>query len=159
MVPGITRKESIPGTRWNAILAELLFVDNVHIERRHLPRLNLSIINKQLHSFSPPPSSTTPTNLAHHHHQWPPPTMMHSTDTAHNKYSMPQKSKNDPATPHHHPELANEHLELMSVAKPQKAFATRRPGEAVPWGLGECWQSRRMKKFEFLSFSNKVKSC
>ena len=49
-------------------------------------------------------------------------------------------------------------LELMSMAKPQKAFATRQPGEAVPWELGGCWRSRRMKKFIFLSFCNKVKS-
>ena len=50
MVPGITRKECIPGTRWNGILGELLFVDNVQIERRRLPMIDLGVINKQLHS-------------------------------------------------------------------------------------------------------------
>ena len=29
-----------------------LFVDNVQIERRRLPTLDLGVINKQLHSFS-----------------------------------------------------------------------------------------------------------
>ena len=52
MVPGITRKESIPRTRQSGILAESLFVDNVQIECRHLPMLDLGVINKQLHSFS-----------------------------------------------------------------------------------------------------------
>ena len=55
-------------------------------------------------------------------------------------------------------EVKTENIYIMSMAKPQKAFATRRPGEAVPWEPGECWRSRRIKKFEFLSFCNKVKS-
>ena len=59
----------------------------------------------------PPPSSTMPSRLAHHRRQWPPPTTTDSMDTAHNKYGTPQKSKNDAATPRHHPELANERLE------------------------------------------------
>ena len=59
----------------------------------------------------PPPLSTMRTHLAHHHHQRRPPITTHNTDTPHNKYDTPQKSKNDAATPHHRPQLANKHLQ------------------------------------------------
>ena len=41
-----------PGTRWNGILVESLFVDDAQIEHWQILMLNLGIINKQHHSFS-----------------------------------------------------------------------------------------------------------
>ena len=75
MVPGIIRKELLPGMRRNGILAESLFVDNVQIERRRLPMIDLGVINKQLHSFStttivhdahPPRSPPSPMATTNH---------------------------------------------------------------------------------------------
>ena len=49
--------------------------------------------------------------------------------------------------------------QLMSMAKPQIAFATRRPGEAVPWGLanaGEAGEWRNLNFYRFATMWNPI---
>ena len=93
MVPGIIRKELLPGMRRNGILVESLFVDIVQIERRHLPMLNLGVINKQPHSFS----TTTIVNDAYPSRSSPSP----MTTTNHD----PERS-DTPTTSTPHPKTA-----------------------------------------------------
>ena len=114
MVPGITWKECIPGTRWNGILAESLFVDNVQIEHRRLPMIELGVINKQLHSFStttiihdafPPRSPPSPMATTNHdaYHRHCPQQVRHAPkeqERRSNATSPPTARKRASATSH-----------------------------------------------------------
>ena len=91
---------------------ESLFVDDAQIERWQTPTLDLGVINKQHQSFS------TTTILHNDCPPCPTPSPMATTnpdpeqpDTAHDKHGTPKNSKNNAATPHHHPQLAKERLQ------------------------------------------------
>ena len=97
-----------------------MFVDNVQIERRHLPMLDLGVINKQPHSFStttivndayPPRSSPSPMTTTSHDPERPD---TPTTSTPHPKTARTTQQRH---VTRHHPQLANERMEHRSTQR------------------------------------------
>jgi hypothetical protein len=130
MVPGITRTE----LHRNGIRGICRVHNNIQIERRQTPTLDLGVINKQQTLSPPPPPSTTPTHRRflttvassplprHRHHQHSLPLSM----------SIPNnhQTTNDVATPCHRP---NERRPLQQH--------TRTGGIQGATSLSATWQA------------------